>query len=363
MQSIGFGCHAANGGELEVTVPPFRGEFDIAIPEDISEEVMRLYGYSRITPVLPPAPVRSTPPHLQTLNQHRARRVLAEGHRFVEVQSYCWTDDAWLKELGYTPPRGLLTIRNPLAIERSHMREALLPNLLAFVPQNRRHADRFRLFELGRLFWIDAAGQKQESNELTGVAVDQGASSAEVEFRSIRAAIDDLATAAGLAPLEYQREAVGGPPWTATQATQTIHHQGRPVGSLGVLPAGLRRKLLDSGHAVWFSLDIDALAGGLFPTVRYESPAVFPGSWQDFTFAWATTRGYAELRQLLGGFQHPTIRGLDFVTVFTPTGQTAGKYSFRYQLGRPDRTMSPDDLQSFREAFLAFAAHNSLQIA
>ncbi|MFV0443808.1 MAG: phenylalanine--tRNA ligase subunit beta [Planctomycetaceae bacterium] len=363
LESIGFRCSVGASGGLEVAVPAFRGEFDISIPEDISEEVMRLYGYNRITPQLPELPIRSTPPHQRTLNHHRCRRVLAEGHRFVEVQSYCWFDDAWLREIGYTPPRDALRIRNPLAVERGRMRESLLPNLLAFVLQNRRHSDCFRIFELGRLFWIDAAGEKQESNELAGVTANQQASSPEAEFRSVKGALEDLATAAGIGSFEFVRAQPGGPPWTATQATLSILHDSRPVGTIGVLPKGLRHKLLDSGHGVWFQLAIDELTGPLFPAVPYANFAVFPGSWQDFTFVWPTAQGYLDLRNLLNQFSHATVRELSFVTVYTPKGDSNSKYSFRFQLGWPDRTISADDLQSFRDAFLEFAAQNSLQIA
>ena len=363
LESIGFTCESAADGGLNVAIPPFRGQFDIAIPEDISEEVMRLYGYDQITPQLPDAPVRPTPPHVPSLNHHRARRVLAEGHRFVETQSYCWFDDNWLKEIGYEPSRETLNIRNPLAPERRRMRESLLPNLLAFVPHNRRHADVYRLFELGRLFWIDGEGERQETNELAGVAVDQKASSPEAEFRAVRGALDDLATAAGIGSLDYVRTQPSHAPWTATQATLEILSSEQPVGSIGVLPATLRKKLLDSGHAVWFQLAIDELAGELFPAVDCKTPDVFPGSWQDFTFVWKTSTGYLELDALLRTFEHPTIRSLEFVTVYTPKGEEASKYSFRFQLGRPDRTITADDLQSFRNQFLDFAAKHSLQIA
>lgn len=363
LASIGFGCRPDAQGGLEVTVPPFRGRSDISIPEDVSEEVMRLYGYGRITPRLPDAPVRSTPPHVQTLNQHRARRVLAQGHGFIEVQSYCWFADDWLKAINYTPARQTLNIVNPLAPDRRRMRETLLPNLLAFVLQNRREADRFRLFELGRLFWIDAAGEKQESNELSGVAVDQTGASAEAEFRSVRGAIDDLATATGLAPLEYRRAAPGGPPWTATQATLDILREGRCVGQLGLLPTSLRKKVLDAGCAVWFTLAIDELAGPLFPAVNCRPAPVFPGSWQDFTFVWDVARGYDELRGLLQQYTHPALTELDFVTVYTPKGAATAKYTFRFLLGWPDRTISTEDIQSFRDGFLAFAKQRSLEMA
>jgi hypothetical protein len=111
------------------------------------------------------------------------------------------------------------------------------------------------------------------------------------------------------------------------------------------------------------TLDIDRWSGPLFPAVAYRSPAIFQGSWQDFTFEWQTSAGYSELKTLLQRYVHPTIRGLDFVTVFMPKGQSASKYTFRFQLGWPDRTISADDLQSFREGFLGFAQQHSLTIA
>ncbi|MCA9053782.1 MAG: hypothetical protein KDA75_08085, partial [Planctomycetaceae bacterium] len=363
LQSIGFGCQPRADGGLDVAIPPFRGEFDIAIPEDISEEVMRLYGYDRITPELPPAPVRPTPPHRPSQNHHRARRVLAEGHRFVEAQSYCWFDDGWLKEIGYKPPRQTLDIRNPLAPDRRHMRESLLPNLLAFVLQNRRHAETFRLYELGRLFWIDEQGERQESNELAGIAVDQRSTQPETEFRAVKGALDDIATAAGLGPLQFVRMQPTDAPWTATQATLEIRLGDHRVGAMGTLTAALRKKVLDSGNAVWFQLAIDELAGPLFPAVACRAPNVFPGSWQDFTFVWNTAKGYLELESLLGKFEHPTVQTLEFVTVYTPKGEAESKYSFRFQIGWPDRTISAEDIQSFRDAFLAFAESNGLRIA
>lgn len=364
LASIGFECRPAPDGGLDVSVPPFRGEFDISLPEDLSEEVMRLYGYDRIVPRLPPAPVRSTPPHLQSLNHHRARRVLAQGHGFVEVQSYCWFADEWLREIGYEPPRPTLNIRNPLAVDRRRMRETLLPNLFAFVLQNRRVADRFRLFELGPVFWLDESGGKQEKQQLAGVAVDQTSGAApETEFRGVRAAIDDLATAAGLPPLEFRRGEGSGAPWRASAATLDIFRDEQRVGSMGLLPSVLRRKVLDSGHAVWFWLEIDALAGPLFPAVKYQPPPVFPGSWQDFTFVWKTSAGYQDLAGVLSGYRHPALTGVEFVTVYAPKGQEHSRYTFRFHLGWPDRTISTEDIQHFRESFLAYAGRHGLTIA
>ncbi|MGL6193591.1 MAG: phenylalanine--tRNA ligase subunit beta, partial [Thermoguttaceae bacterium] len=58
LTSLGFKADFAKDGTLTVSVPPFRSEKDISIPEDIVEEVLRIYGYDNIPPVMPQFPLR-----------------------------------------------------------------------------------------------------------------------------------------------------------------------------------------------------------------------------------------------------------------------------------------------------------------
>ncbi len=142
LQSIGFDCEITDDGGLEIGIPPFRTVQDISIPEDISEEVMRLYGYDQITPQLPACPIDPVVVELNVRGHHRQRRILSQSHRFVEVQSYGWLDDAWVKRIGYEPKRPLL-LQNPSASGKGRMRDRLLPNLLAFAHQNRKLREGF----------------------------------------------------------------------------------------------------------------------------------------------------------------------------------------------------------------------------
>lgn len=363
LTSIGFEVQRTPDGAAAVVVPPFRSEADLAIPEDISEEVFRLYGYDNIRPVPPAGPLAPVAPHADTRNQHRARRILSEAHAFVEVQTYSWHADDWLATLGYTPPSPL-RLKNPSAPTRAQLRDTVVPNVLAAVFQNRNVAERFRLYELGRTFWLGADGRKREANELVGVIVDQTGGSGEASLRAGRSAIEDVAAAAGLSSVAFvPADGTGAPPWVRTGRTLDVTFGGVVVGQLGVLPDSLAAHCVNTGTVVWFRLSAAAWEGEVFPAPRYTAPPTFPGSWQDFTFTHPVAQGWAGLSATLDGFTHPLVQSREFVTVYQPRNSATANYSVRFTLGLPDRTLQAADLDAFRTAFLAHLTAAGLTLA
>src|SRR5256885_2285992 len=206
------------------------------------------------------------------------RRVLSEGHGWIETQTYGWMADDWLAAVGFDPGP-TLTLRNPIANNRRRMRTTLVPNLLAVAKQNRKTHERFRIYELGRIFLMRGA-EKSEEDELAGVSVDTAA--AEQHFRMVRGALDDLVSAAGLPPLAGETATATAAPWMAAGSTLTLKLRGQIAGHMGVVPPLLRKEILDAGNAVWFSLRVAALAGEAYPAFESKTPPIYPHSWQDF---------------------------------------------------------------------------------
>ncbi len=367
LTSLGFSCQARPGGGLDVGIPAFRGLHDIAILEDISEEVMRVYGYDRMEPVLPAAPLRSADIDLGWRNAHRLRRLLASGHRFHELHTYSWTEDEWLATIGFDPGP-TLNLANPIAVGRGRMRTTQLPNLFAVARDNKRVRDDFRVFELGRTFWLDAAGEKHEADELAGLSVVQsGAMDAPTHFRQIRGAVDDIARVTGLSAFEMRRvDAPPAAPWFGPGMALEIRKDGELIGHMGMTPRALRTQVLDRGHAVWFRLSMPALQGAAYPDRPYAAPPVYPGSTQDFTFSWPVVQGYEGLEAVLGAFAHPVLARWELVDFYRPMlskkkKAETGNYSFRFHLRHADRTLTADDIEGFRTAFLAHAAASGLE--
>ena len=356
LDALGFDAEFSEEGRIDVGVPPHRSDKDISLPADIIEEVLRIYGYDKIEPHMPVAPLKPVFVSKPLRVEHKVRRLLAQGHRFLEVHNYGWFDDRWLAEIGFEPA-GALVLKNPIAQHCRLMRTTLVPNLLALVRPNRVHRDAFRLFELGRVYRLRDDGQCEETTRLAGVSFHQMSQPAEEEhFRAIKAALEDVARVAGGEPLRFQPAPQGHAPWELPNRWAAVDRGGRRIGGLGVLAGPILEAVAHEGQVVWFDLAMDALDGPIYPELKYQEAPKYPGSWQDFSLVWDLAQGFAALDSRLDQFSHPLVRDREFLYVYKGKGLAPGKasYSFRYWLGAWDRTLTADEIEQFRHALLAF---------
>ncbi len=137
-------------GEIKVTVPLER--LDLTLPEDIAEEVGRLYGYEHITPT--PLLHSSTsyegqagvgpvtnPVHFVT---NMVRKVLIE-QGFSEIYTYAFVQT------------GDIEVENPLASDKKFLRPDLATMMSVSLEQNFKYLDllglkEVKLFEIGKVF-------------------------------------------------------------------------------------------------------------------------------------------------------------------------------------------------------------------
>ena len=349
---------------LEVGIPSHRSEKDISIPADVVEEILRIYGYDRIEPRLPEGPMAALPINEGLRKEHKARRTLAGAHGFVEVQNYIWLDDNWLSELGYQPAE-TLKIKNPPSQTCSRLRPVLLPNLLAIVRPNRSHRDAFRIFEIGRVFHPQGNCGCEEKTHLAGVSFRSASKGDQEEhFRSIRGALEDLGRVFGGEPFRFVPGKESPLPWRVPGYWVEIFQGETSVGAAGVLDPVLAKVVALEGQVVWFELDLDAISGPIHPVLRYRPLAVYPRSWQDFSLLWDLSKGFDLLEEVLSKFQHPLISEREFLYVFKGKGLPQGQasYTFRYWLAAPDHTLTGEEIEGFRTAFLGFLAENKITL-
>lgn len=159
LRSLHFGVDEDRDDVLKVTVPSFRASKDVSIPQDIVEEVGRMYGYDSIQPVLPS--FESTPPPRDSsLSFMRiVKRILAGDLGFTEVYTYSFHDDSFLN-LFYDPDVRFVTIQNPISSSMSRLRRSLIPGLFGIIEKNIAAFDEFSVFEAGSVYNPCALGEK-----------------------------------------------------------------------------------------------------------------------------------------------------------------------------------------------------------
>jgi len=250
-------------GRFVVTPPPHR--FDLAIEEDLIEEVARLWGFERI-PAQPPqaaAVMRSRPEARR--GQHDLRRhLVAAGYQ--ELVNYSFVEAQWEQDFGAdNEPIGVI---NPIAAQFGVMRSSLVGGLVAALKYNlNRKASRVRVFEIGRVFQRDAAaasgplsvGGIRQPVRLAalayGPAYDEqwGLNSRDVDFFDIKGDFEALAAREAL------RFVPASHPALHPGRSARVMLAGEAIGWIGELHPRWQQKYELPRAPVVFEVDVELL--------------------------------------------------------------------------------------------------------
>jgi phenylalanyl-tRNA synthetase beta chain len=364
LHSLGFEAAVVDARRMRVGIPPHRSAYDISIPQDIIEEVSRVYGYDNVEPRMPEIEMQTPVLNDQLRSEHKARRLLAASHGFVEVHSYSWFNDTWLKAIGYDPGKTLV-VANPGAEGQGRMRTTLVPNLLANVKLNLAHQEAFRLFELGRVFQPKGEDGCHETTRLAGVSYSSVKGlDLEDHYRAIKGAVEDLALAvAGAAPT-FEPGEEAPTPWHIPGQYLSVRLDGNEIGALGFLSGPLLDELNPKSQVVWFEFDFAPLEGPVYPQVQYQPPSPYPGSWFDVSIVHDAAQGYAPLAAKLDRYTHELVTKRAFLGLYKGKGLEKGmaSYTFRYWIGAKDHTLSGEEIEAVQKEFFAFLESEGLAL-
>jgi len=130
--------------DLTVEVPTYRQ--DITIPENITEEVGRIYGYDKI-PLTLPAFSNPAQINYDIFWQNRAKDIMKELG-YSEVFGYSFIGDQEKDDFNLT----VREIINPASSYYKYLRPVIFPQLINFTKENLKYFDKVKIFELGKVF-------------------------------------------------------------------------------------------------------------------------------------------------------------------------------------------------------------------
>jgi phenylalanyl-tRNA synthetase beta chain len=357
LRALGMQVSATTDGWS--VIPPTR-RFDIAIEEDLIEEVARIHGYDRIPTTTPTGQVSLVAPSETRVEDRVLRRQLT-GRDFLEAINYAFVDAGLLlkwKSGGAAPavPNAVATLKlagepivalaNPLSSDLGVMRTALLPGLVDALARNRaRQQNRVRLFELGKVFHLVHGAAPRETRRIAAVACGPQAAEQwagdgrEVDFFDLKAEVEALLALAG-ARAEFRSD---GRAFSHPGRSASVWRDGREIGWVGHLHPGLVRSLDLDGEVVGFELDLEPLAERAVP--RAGELSRYPSVRRDIALVVPESTPWAALETSLQAALGPLLREVRLFDRYVGPGLDSGSKSLAMGLILQDvsRTLTDRD--------------------
>ncbi len=338
LRALGMQVSASDGGWI--VVAPSR-RFDIAIEEDLIEELARIHGYERIPTTLPGGATRIAVPSETDLDAATTRRQLV-AREYMEAITYAFVE-ATLLQL-WNMEEGAVPLANPLSAELGMMRTALLPGLVSALQRNAaRQAGRVRLCELGNVFEARDRAAPLETSRVAGAICGEaksaqwGEPSRKADFHDIKGDLESLAAASGVKLEYWPSTAAHGHPGRSAE----VRREGRVIGWIGQLHPRLQRALDLDTEVFGFEVDLAPLSARALPLSKELSR--FPSVRRDLAFVVAEEVPWIAIEATVRGAAGPWLRALVVFDRYVGQGVETGQKSLAMGLILQDNSRTLND--------------------
>ena len=340
-QRLGFEFLEVDGN-FTVTPPSYR--FDLAIEEDLVEELARIYGYDRIPAHYPRARMAMLPTTENTRSVEQIKQSLV-NRDYQEVINYAFVDANW--ELDFAGNHTPIKLVNPIASQMSVMRSTLLGGLIANLQFNlNRKQSRVRIFEIGRCFvrspGIDCAQTEKLAGLVYGdIAPEQWDIPARsADFYDIKGDIESLC---GNSTILFEK--FSHPALHPGKSAQIII-AGNTIGWLGELHPKWQKKIDLQKNTVLFEIDLEYLLPQAIHVTKEISK--FPPVQRDIAIIVDNNINVQTLLSCMNAEKSPTVIDIALFDIYRGKGMENNKKSlaFRILLQDTEKTLTDIEVDS-----------------
>jgi phenylalanyl-tRNA synthetase beta chain len=339
-----------------VTAPTRRG--DITIPEDLLEEVARLFGYDELPLTLPEG--EGTTGGLSPYqSKRRTVRKFLEGAGLFQAITYSLTNDekATKYALDKREPVKLLM---PMSEERSNLRLSVVPQLLEVVSYNlARQNDSLAIYEVGSIF-LKNEGEALPTEEehiagaLTGLWQNhswQGEKKA-VDFYVAKGVLEGLFEELGIIDfITFRAAEIDG---MHPGRTAEILLKEEVIGFVGSVHPEVEKEL-DLNETYVFELKATPIFEYNLPALQYTPIPRHPSITRDIALVVDSAINAGELKQIIKDAGGKLLKEVSIFDLYEGEHMEPGKKSLAYSLKYfdPAKTLTDEEVVKTHDKVLA----------
>lgn len=342
-----LGCEVTVKAEGQWSVVPPSHRYDMAIYQDLIEEVARIDGYDNIQISLPVIDVKLA--KYQDQFEVAQLRQTAVTLGYQEAISFSFADLKLEKQLN--PAVNPLALANPISSDLAVMRSTLLSSLIPCVQYNvNRQQNRVRFFELGLRFDYQDAASIHDLKQIptfaliaTGSRINESwhGKPQPMDFFDFKGDVEEILAAARL-NVEYIRSERA---WLHPGQSAEIMVDGQSIGYLGRLHPSLEDEL---DLATTWVAELDQKAVLQTYVSNFTELSRFPSVRRDIALLISDKINVSEIQRLIEKTGGELLESTWLFDVYTGQGVEEGKRSLAFALlwQHPTRTLEDAEIKS-----------------
>ena len=345
---LGFAVEYADGN-YTVKVPSWRATKDVTIKADIIEEITRIYGYDNFEITTTRSPLKPVPNDYGKLEETAIQDMLVKRYQMHEVHSYVWCDGRKYKKLGIEVQDNVkvLNIENS---DNGVLRNSMLPTLLVMASENKDFADKYGIFEIGRV----VAGTKEdgtcnERKHLGVVLYDKSGNEKALYFKAVEL-VNTIVDVIKKKKAAYNKIAPVQN-WQHPKNTAEIVIDGTKVGVLCAMHPANRAKLDKTAAAVCIEIDMDAFNDVAAGGIAFKEPSTQQSTYYDISLVLTDGIKYSEIAACWEKLAIGELQSARVIDTYEKDGIKS--MTVRLVFAAMDRTLEMEQVQSWIDSVLA----------
>jgi len=340
---LGFKTKKINRQFL-VEVPTCR--LDIELPEDLIEEVGRIYGYQKIPSKLPLGALAPAKVDDSLRIRTKAKNIL-ESLGLTEVYNYSFVGENDLKKLELES-KNYIELENPLSSDLKYLRKDLIINLLKNIRDNFRYFSEVRLFELGKVYF------KKEKTMLAGIIGSKTSFGSKLFYES-KGIVDSLLNKLGISNQWYDDYGATSD-WTDKifwdfSKSAEIKLDDKEIGFFGEINPLALSKFDIKGQVAAFYIDFELLTQSVEEELTYEPPSKFPAAVRDIAVLVNLNDRVTEVLNVINASGGKLVQDVDLFDMYEGEEIPEGKKNLAFHIiyQAQDRTLTDDEVDGIHE--------------
>jgi phenylalanyl-tRNA synthetase beta chain len=348
--SLGLQVVPEEADSVAVRVPSWRA--DLRREVDLIEEVARIHGYDKIRETTA-MPVRSAAPSIGEVAERKARHLVA-GHGFNEVMTYSLVAPTPLQRSQPWHDGEPLHVRNPVTVDRTHLRLTNMANLLLVKQFNAaRGARQVNLFELGRIY-LPRHGRAQPDRDTPREKLCLSLlTDSQDGVRLLKGVLANVLLELGIEDELNEKPGARGP--FLPDESVELRLSGEFLGCAGTAAPEVAEGLELRGRPALMEVDFHLLSARCRLDRPYRPVPVYPSTSRDLAIVVDEAVLWADIDACIRRSAPEALESVELFDVYRgrPVPEGRKSIAFSLTLRRADRTITAAEAEEARAAILA----------